>query len=213
MRSWLLGAVLASSIGLWAQSPSSSNSTPTNPQTPDSASSPASKPATPHNPNLTPPRSDRINANDLGDEPGESSSKDAPMDLSPPPGDEKAHPESPDILMDAEGASGNGDVSEFHPWNPHKAAKDIEVGDYYFKERKNYRAAADRYREALLYKNNDAVATFRLAVCLEKLDQPDEARKEYESYLKILPHGPQSEEAQKAIQRLKGPAANAKPAR
>ena len=51
--------------------------------------------------------------------------------------------------MDVEGAPGNGDVSEFHPWNPHKAAKDIEVGDYYFKERKNYRAAADRYREAL----------------------------------------------------------------
>ena len=42
-------------------------------------------------------------------------------------------------------------MSEFHPWNPHKAAKDIEVGDYYFK-RKNYRAAEDRYREALFYK-------------------------------------------------------------
>src|SRR6266699_5256339 len=86
-------------------------------------------------------------------------------------------------------------------------AKDVEVGDFYFK-RKNYRAAADRYREALFYKDNDAVATFRLAVCLEKMDQPDEARKEYESYLKILPHGPQAEEAQKAIDRLKGTAAN-----
>jgi hypothetical protein len=52
-----------------------------------------------------------------------------------------------------------------------------------------------------------------LAVCLEKLDQPDEARKEYENYLKILPHGPQSEEAQKAIQRLKGVAVNVKSAR
>jgi len=114
--------------------------------------------------------------------------------------------------MDVEGAPGNGDVSEFHAWNPHKAAKDIEVGDYYFKERKNYRAAADRYREALLYKQNDAVATFRLAVCLEKLGEPDEARKEYESYLKILPHGPQSGEAQKALQRLQGTAAAAKPA-
>jgi tetratricopeptide (TPR) repeat protein len=114
--------------------------------------------------------------------------------------------------MDMEGAPGNGDVSEFHPWNPHKAAKDIEVGDFYFK-RKNYRAAADRYREALFYKDNDAVATFRMAVCLEKMDQPDEARKEYESYLKILPHGPQADEAQKAIQRLKGTAANVQPAR
>ena len=99
--------------------------------------------------------------------------------------------------MDEEALLRQADVSEFHPWDPHKAAKDIEVGDFYFK-RKNYRAAEDRYREALLYKDNDAVATFRLAVCLEKMDQPDEARKEYESYLKILPHGPQAEEAQES---------------
>jgi tetratricopeptide (TPR) repeat protein len=114
--------------------------------------------------------------------------------------------------MDEGGAAGHWDVSEFHPWNPHKAAKDIEVGDFYFK-RKNYRAAQDRYREALFYKDNDAVATFRLAVCLEKMDQPEDARKEYESYLKILPHGPQAEEAHKAIDRLKSPAASAKAVR
>ncbi len=108
--------------------------------------------------------------------------------------------------MDAEAGDSAPDVTEFHPWDPHKAAKDVEVGDFYFK-RKNYRAAEDRYREALLYKNNDAIATFRLAVCLEKLDQPDQARKEYEGYLKILPHGPQADEAQKAIERLKGTSA------
>jgi tetratricopeptide (TPR) repeat protein len=199
MRSLVL--FLACTLGVWAQ-----NSTPTNPTpAPDSASS---KPRTP---NLAPPRSDRVNADDLDNEPGESSSKDTRIDLSPPEDDAKAHPQSSEILLD-EGTSGNADISEFHPWNPHKAAKDIEVGDYYFKERKNYRAAADRYREALLYKENDAVATFRLAVCLEKMDQPDEARKEYEAYLKILPHGPQEVEAQKAIQRLKATAANSKPA-
>ncbi len=134
------------------------------------------------------------------------------IDLSPPADDAKAHPQSSEVLRDANSAPGNADVNEFHPWNPHKAAKDIEVGDFYFK-RKNYRAAEDRYREALFYKDNDAVATFRLAVCLEKMDQPDEARKEYENYLNILPHGPQAEQARKAIDRLKGPAdANAKPA-
>ncbi|MGA8762611.1 MAG: hypothetical protein WB562_06945, partial [Candidatus Sulfotelmatobacter sp.] len=66
-----------------------------------------------------------------------------------------------------------------------------------------YRAAEDRYREALRYKDNDAIATIRLAVCLEKLNLPNDARLEYESYLRILPHGPQAEEAQKAIGRLK----------
>ena len=86
------------------------------------------------------------------------------------------------------------------------------MGDFYFK-RKNYRAAENRYREALFYKDNDAVATFRLAQCLEKMDLPDQARQEYESYLKILPHGPQAEAARKAIDRLKGTAASAQAAR
>jgi tetratricopeptide (TPR) repeat protein len=210
MRSVLLVMFLASSVAVWAQNSSPSNSAPASSQAPDSSHASASKPAAPHNPTLAPPRSDRINAGDL--EEGESSSKDNSIDLSPPADDEKAHPQSSDILRDEEGAPGNAGVNEMHQWNPHKAAKDIEVGDFYFKDRKNYRAAADRYREALFYKDNDAVATFKLAVCLEKLDEPDEARKEYENYLKILPHGPQSEEAQKAIQRLKGVAANSKPA-
>ena len=117
--------------------------------------------------------------------------------------DAKAHPQSSAAVAEAEAeALNSGGVSEFHTWDPHKAAKSVEVGDYYFK-RKNYRGAEDRYREALRYKDNDAVATIRLAVCLEKLGILDDARAEYESYLKILPHGPQSVEAQKAIDRLK----------
>ena len=211
MRSCFLIVLLLGSVAMWGQSSTPANSSPGNSQTPDSTSSPAAKPAPPRNPTLTPPRSDRVSANELGDDPGESSSKDEPMDLSPPADDDKAHPQSSDILTD-EGAPGGADVSEFHAWNPHKAAKDIEVGDFYFKARKNYHAAADRYREALLYKPNDAMATFRLAECLEKMDQPDEALKEYESYVKILPHGPQDAEARKAIQRLQGTAASAKPA-
>src|SRR5580692_4166631 len=211
MRSGLFVLLLVSSVGAWAQSSAPTNSAPPSSQTPDSASQPASKPAPPP-PNSAPPRSDRINADELGDEPGESSSKADPIDLSPPKDDAKAHPQGSDVLTD-EGSSGSGDVNEFHSWDPHKAAKDVEVGDFYFKVKKNYRAAEDRYREALRYKPNDATATFRLAQCLEKMDQPNEARKEYESYLNILPHGSQEKEARKAIERLKGTAANAKPVR
>lgn len=197
MRS-LLFVLLIGAVGLWAQDPSASAPASSKSQT-------SSKPASDRKPNLAPPRSDRVNADALPDD-GESSSKDTQIDLTPPRDDDKAHPQSSEILMDE--SSGNG--GEFHPWDPHKAAKDIEVGDFYFK-RKNYRAAEDRYREALYYKDNDALATFRLAVCLEKLERPEDARTEYESYLKILPHGPQAEDAKKAIDRLKGPAASAKP--
>ena len=208
MRSCLLILLIACGVAVCAQT-SPSNPPASKSQDPESKSS---KPAVPRTPNLAPPRSDSINADSLGDDSGTSSSKDTLIDLAPPTDDAKAHPQSSEILMDAERPSGSSDVGEFHPWNPHQAAKDVEVGDFYFK-RKNYRAAQDRYREALFYKDNDAIATFRLAVCLEKMDQPDDARKEYESYLKILPHGPQSEEARKAMDRLKAPAAASAPAR
>ena len=194
------------------QSPSSSNQTPANSSqakspTAESSASNSSPTKSAKTPDLTPPRSDHVNVIDLGNEIGESSSKDTQVDLSPPENDARAHPQSSEAMADAEaGASAGSNVGEFHLWDPHKAAKSVEVGDFYFK-RKNYRAAEDRYREALHFKDNDAIATFRLAVCLEKLQRPDDARAEYESYLRILPHGPQAEEAQKAIERLKSAAA------
>jgi tetratricopeptide (TPR) repeat protein len=162
-----------------------------------------------HAPSMAPPRSDRVQADDLPGG-GESSSKDSQIDLSPPENDEKVHPKSSEAVAaaEAEVLSGSG-VTEFHTWDPHKAAKSVEVGDFYFK-RRNYRAAEDRYREALRYKDNDAIATIRLAVCLEKLGILDDARAEYESYLKILPHGPEAGEAQKAINRLTAQNAAAK---
>lgn len=142
-----------------------------------------------------PPSSDR------NPEARESSSRDTKIDLSPPKDDAKNHPLSRSAVADAE-AETSGDVQEFHPWDPHKAAKDVEVGNFYLK-RKNYRAALERFREALLYKPNDAVATFRMAQCFEKLDDPESAATHYQQYLKILPRGPFSEEAEKALQRLK----------
>jgi tetratricopeptide (TPR) repeat protein len=151
-------------------------------------------------PNSAPPRSDRVDAASLDDS-GESSSKDTQIDLSPPPGEDKTGPGS-----SADDLAGDN-VGEFHPWDPHKAAKDIEVGDFYFR-RKNYIAAESRYREALQYKENDATATFKLAVCLEKMSRPEEAREEFEAYLKILPYGSEASEAKKAIERLKSPTAS-----
>lgn len=207
MRSLTLIFLLGVSTAMWAQD--SNPSTPAKSPAPDSSTSKSSSPRTP---SLDAPRSDRVNINDLGESEGQSSSKDTQIDLSPPPDDAKAHPKSSEILTDAEATPGNGDVNEMHPWDPHKAAKNIEVGDFYFK-RKNYRAAEDRYREALYYKNNDALATYRLAICLEKMERPDEAREQFQNYLKILPRGPQAEDAQKAIDRLKSSDAGAKAAK
>lgn len=201
MRSLLFIFVLISALA--AQTQSSDSSTPPKAQARQSSSSAESTPKS--NPKLAPPRSDRVDAASLEDTGGESSSKDTQIDLSPPPNDAKEHPRSSEILTD-EGSAAGGDTTEFHPWDPHKAAKDIEVGDYYFK-RKNYIGAESRYREALVYKENDADATYKLAVCLEKMNRQDEALAQYQSYLKILPNGPDAASAKKALERLQAPAA------
>jgi tetratricopeptide (TPR) repeat protein len=133
----------------------------------------------------------------------ESSSHDTRIDISPPKNDAKNHPGSKAAIEDLdmpENIEVSG-VQEFHPWNPMKALKNIEVGDFYFK-RKNYKAALERYKEALYYKDGDAVASFRLAVCQEKLGDKGEARKYYEQYLKILPEGPFAKDAHASLDRL-----------
>lgn len=145
--------------------------------------------------NQAPPRSD--DKTDYPRSSEESSSKENRVDISPPKDDAKKHPYSMSRGEDED----TSDVQEFHPWDPHKAAKDVEVGDFYFK-RKNYRAAEDRYREALLYKPNDVFAMFGLARTLEKLGEYDEARSNYGGYLKILPEGPLAPEVHKALERL-----------
>jgi tetratricopeptide (TPR) repeat protein len=134
-------------------------------------------------------------------EAGESSSRDTRVDISPPKDDAKNHPDSGVVETNPEDEPA-GDVQEMHPWNPYRAMKDDEVGDYYFKL-KNYKAALARYQDALIWKEKDAVANFRIAQCYEKLDQPDQAIPHYEEYLKILPGGPYAKEARKALQKLK----------
>ena len=141
-------------------------------------------------------------SSDRNREAAESSSRDTRIDISPPKNDSKDHPFSKAAVADMTADEPDTtDVQEFHPWNPLKAMKDVEVGDFYFK-RKNYKAALERYKEALYYKDNDAMASFRLAQCQEKLGDKAEARKYYEQYLKILPEGPLAKEAQTSLDRL-----------
>jgi tetratricopeptide (TPR) repeat protein len=133
-----------------------------------------------------PPRADNL-------PPGESSSKQTQIDIAPPANDAKTHPEAD---LDDTG------VDEFTPWNPMKAMKDIEVGDFYYKQ-ENYKAAISRYREALEYKPHDAEATYKLAEALNKTGDTAGAVENYESYLKILPNGPYAKKAHEALEKLK----------
>ena len=129
----------------------------------------------------------------------ESSSQQTKIDLSPP-------------LEDATAGGNKGrasdDVGEMHPYNPLRSMKDVEVGNYYY-DRGNYKAALLRYRDALEFKPRDAVATFRLAMVLEKLKEYPEAMARYQEYLSILKDGPSSGDARKALERLRSMPATA----
>jgi tetratricopeptide (TPR) repeat protein len=168
--------------------PTAGEKPPESPRPPKPAAQPANPgPYGPVGPSTAsqPPRT-------ASEPPGSSTSKEDRIDITPPANDAKTHP---DAGLD------NPDIGEFHPFDPHKAAKDVEVGDFYYK-RHNYRAAISRYREALLYKPNDAIATFSLADALEKAGDMKEAAKNYQAYLKILPYGPKAKDAHEALQRL-----------
>ena len=127
---------------------------------------------------------------------GESSSKDSEVNLETPGRSSSGGPVS--------------SVQETLPYDPHKAAKDIEVGQYYLK-RKNYRAALDRFNEALLYKPHDAEATFHLAQTQEKLELYALAYQNYRSYLTIFKEGPYVKDAQEAMNRIEPHLAKAEP--
>ena len=178
---------------------------PTLAQPPDKKPAPAAPQAQSPQPQPPPATTapDPLNSDDSDGASFGSSSRQSRADISPPKDDAKNHPNSHEAVEDLESpppGSASG-VQEFHPWNPMKARKDVEIADYYFKQ-KNYPAALDRYKEALYYKDGDAIATFRLAQCQEKLHDFTSARSYYAAYLKILPQGEFAGDAEKALVRL-----------
>ena len=213
LLSWALAAALASPAHVHAQGqdqapPAGQDSTPSSPQPPDQTQKKSKmsrlkdkfssgcvagigcwgekqKPDSEAGPQKAPesgpaPSSSPVPA-------GQSSSRGTQVDLSPP-GGSADKPAAPSTF-------------EMTPWDPHRAAKDLEVGDLYRKQG-NYRAAISRYRDALDYKPNDAEATFRMAESLEKLGEVEDSAAYYQSYLKILPRGDSAAASHQALARL-----------
>jgi len=139
------------------------------------------------------------NGQDQGPSAGPQANQAPPRSQGPGPGDSSSR----DTGAETPPGEPDDSVTELHAWDPHKALKNVEVGNYYYRQH-NYRAALSRYCEALQYKPNDAIATFRVAETLEKCGDLAGARTYYEAYLKILPAGPSAEQSRKALDRLKG---------
>jgi len=128
----------------------------------------------------------------------DSSSNDTKADLSPPGESGGVPPANPSTSAKA----APGGIQEVRPWDPHKADKDVEVGDYYMRL-KNYRAAISRYREALQWEDTNAEAMYRLGQALEAVGKYQDARKQYAAYLNIVPDGKFANNAEDALDRLK----------
>jgi tetratricopeptide (TPR) repeat protein len=86
-------------------------------------------------------------------------------------------------------------------YDPIQAAHNVDVGDYYYRQ-KNYRAAAMRYSDALPQKPGDAAIHLRLGRALEKLKAPEPAYLEYDAVVKLAPEGKGADEARQAMERL-----------
>ena len=71
-------------------------------------------------------------------------------------------------------------------FNPLQAAKEVQIGNFYFKKG-SYRAAAQRFREATRWNAQHAEAWLRLAEAPEKLKDPKAAREAYAKYLELEP--------------------------
>jgi tetratricopeptide (TPR) repeat protein len=85
--------------------------------------------------------------------------------------------------------------------DPVRARKDTEVGNFYLKDR-NFNGALQRFQDASAADPTNVNAIFGLAEAQRLLGRNDEAARDYQMYLDIVPNGPKAKEAMKALKIL-----------
>ncbi len=83
--------------------------------------------------------------------------------------------------------------------NPLESERNIEVGDMYFKTKKDYRAARGRYLDATRYNPSSAKAFFKLGEAEAKLKNKEAANKAFQKVINLEPNSKLAEEAKKKI--------------
>jgi tetratricopeptide (TPR) repeat protein len=89
--------------------------------------------------------------------------------------------------------------------NPLEAQKNITAGDYYFKTKRNFHAAARRYLRATKWDPGSAEAFLKLGECQEKLNDHAAAREAYEKYLELAPTAKNAEQIRKKLDKWPKP--------
>jgi tetratricopeptide (TPR) repeat protein len=86
-------------------------------------------------------------------------------------------------------------------WDPLRAEKDLEVGQYYMK-RGDLDAAIDRFQDATTAKPGYAIPFRFLAEAQEKKGLKKQAIKSYQRYLDLYPHAEDGGKVRKKIEKL-----------
>lgn len=86
-------------------------------------------------------------------------------------------------------------------FDPVRAAKDMKIGDFYFKKR-SYDAAIKRYQDAARHKPNFAIPYLKMGTAYEKKHDSKSAIEAYKKYLELLPKGKDAQHARKRIEKL-----------
>jgi tetratricopeptide (TPR) repeat protein len=119
-----------------------------------------------------------------------SSSKDNPK---PKPNTDTATQNAPDQPM----------------WDPLRAEKDLEVGQYYMKKG-DVDAAIDRFQDAALAKPGYAIPFRFLGEAQEKKGLKRDALKSYTRYLELYPRAEDKEKIEKKIEKLRSEVSKSK---
>jgi len=87
-------------------------------------------------------------------------------------------------------------------WDPLRAEKDLEVGQYYMRKG-DLDAAMDRFEDAILAKPGYAIPFRFLGEAQEKKGLKREAIKSYSRYLDLYPHAEDKSKVEKKIEKLR----------
>jgi tetratricopeptide (TPR) repeat protein len=119
---------------------------------------------------------------------------DNPPDAAPPPSAKKTPPKK-----------NKDNASESAPdqpaWDPLRAEKDLEVGQYYMRKG-DVDAAIDRFQDATLAKPGYAVPFRFLGEAQEKKGLKKPAIKSYQRYLELYPRAEDADKIRKRIEKL-----------
>jgi tetratricopeptide (TPR) repeat protein len=147
------------------------------------------------------------NTNPAPDGPPSSANPAAPSKTATPAGDadsssSRSKLQGLDDLTDDNSRISNG--AGGYIVNPKMAADDVKIGGFYL-ERRDYKGAYVRFKEATLVDPENVDAVFGLAESARGLNRKDEAVQNYRLYLDVSPDSKKAKEARKALAAMAEP--------